>query len=245
MTNANIRGYTRKPIWIRLIAIALILAPIGNIVFTIAALDVPLMTWQSWSYWLAYIKPQVWALNVLLFSSGLALMRVRTWTHLFASFTIGVVLIYNIVFWEGLLFLGPIAFGVMLVLSLLAAGILYSREFRKPFHNPRLRWWETSPRYQARLPVSLTHSSEGNMYPGEILDISRSGLFITIENNPDLPIGEEHHVVLPTGIELRGQIVRRTGNGYGLSFVRVGWNQRTQLKAFIEKLSHDPQALLR
>jgi hypothetical protein len=239
------RGYRSKPIWIRLLAAALILAPIGNIAFTLYSLELPWSGAEAWRYWIQFIKPQVWALNVLLLMSGLALIRVRTWTHMLASVTLVLVLIYNIATWEKLLFLGPATFGLMVLASLIAAAVLYSREFRKPYFNPRLRWWETSPRYQARLSVRITHASEGDTHPAEILDVSRSGLFVAIESNPELPIGEEHHIILPTGIELRAQIVRRTATGYGFRFVRVGWVQRAQIKKFVRQLSTDPSLLLR
>jgi len=237
-------GYRRKPVWIRLLAFALILAPAGNIVFTLAVLNLKLDDWQNWLYWLRYVRPEVWAMNFLLFSAGVALLKVRTWTHLLASFALAVMIIYNIVYWESLLFLGPSIFAAMLVTTLVAAGVLYSRQFRKPYFNPRVRWWETEPRYRAKLRVTIT-LPDGEKQPGEILDVSRSGLFVALEGSTELAIGEEHHVVLPTGIELRGQIVRRDANGFGIRFVRLGWEQRMQLKIFVEQLSHDPRTLLR
>jgi hypothetical protein len=239
------RGYRNKPIWIRLLAAALVLAPLGNIAFTLYSLDLPWSGPETWLYWIHFIKPQVWALNILLLMSGLALIKVRTWTHMLASVTLLLVIIYNIATWEKLLFLGPATFALMVLASLIATTVLYSQQFRKPYFNPRLRWWETSPRYQARLSVRITHASEGETHPAEILDISRSGLFVAIESNPELPIGEEHHIILPTGIELRAQIVRRTPTGYGFRFVRVGWTQRAQIKKFVRQLSSDPQLLLR
>jgi hypothetical protein len=239
------QGYRSKPIWIRLLAAALILAPLGNIAFTLYSLELPWSGTETWAYWIQFIKPQVWALNVLLLMSGFALIKVRTWTHMLASVTLVLVLIYNIATWEKLLFLGPATFGLMIVASIIASAVLYSRQFRKPYFNPRLRWWETSPRYQARLSVRITHASEGETHPAEILDISRSGIFVSIESNPELPIGEEHRIVLPTGIEVRAQIVRRTPAGYGFRFVRMGWAERAQIKSFLRQLSSDPQLLLR
>lgn len=115
----------------------------------------------------------------------------------------------------------------------------------RPHFYPRLLWWESSPRYQAQLRVNLRNPSEGHNYPGEILDISRSGVFVSLENSPELSIGEEHHIHLPGGIEVRGQVVRRAPNGYGLRFVRVGWTQRSLIKNFVEQLARDPSSLLR
>jgi hypothetical protein len=244
MSHEPLSGYRSKPFWIRLFALALILAPFGNLAFTFLALDLPLGNLRSWNHWLQYIRPHVWALNTLLFVAGISLLKVRTWTHLLASFALGAVMVYNIAFWQGLLMLGPLVFAAMAVATLVTAAFLYSREFRKPYFNPRLRWWETEPRYQARLPVTL-ESRDGRTHSGEILDVSRSGLFLALDGSPELQVGEEHHVRLPSGIEVRGQIVRRAPNGFGVSFVRLSWEQRARVKDFVRHLASDPRALLR
>lgn len=240
-------GYRQKPVWIQILAALLILAPFGNILSTFFLMDIPLTNPQSWTYWLTFIPARVWALNVLLFASGWALLKVRTWTHLLATATLLSVIVYNIMNYQSLLLLGPLTLAGFILISVITLVVLYSKEFRKPYFNPRLRWWETSPRYKARLPVILKDLPNAKDYSGELLDISRSGTLIALDPKFDheLQIGEEHHVLLPNNLEINAQVVRRNSEGYGLQFKRNSWSTRSQLKRFIQDLAKDPSRFLR
>jgi len=248
MTQAqHTTGYRNKPIWIQVLATLLILAPFGNLIGTFWAMDLPITNPESWTYWVRYVPVRVWALNILLFVSGWALLKVRTWTHLLATGTLLCVLIYNIITFQSLMLLGPITLGIFILASGVMLGLLYSKDFRKPYFQPRLRWWETHPRYKARLSIVLKDLPQAKEYLGEILDISRSGTLIQLDsaNDSELQVGEEHHLILPNKLELNAQIVRRTPEGYGFEFMRNSWSTRSDLKKFIRDLSSDPTRYLR
>ncbi|MEO5668581.1 MAG: PilZ domain-containing protein [Bdellovibrionota bacterium] len=238
-------GYRHKPIWIQVIALGLAIAPIGNLAFTFFALGLPFVSSHSWIYWIHYVKPPIWAINVLLFASGILLMKVRTWTHLLAGVSLAVVMIYNIIFWKGYLLLGPTLFILMILISAATAALLYSRQFRKPYFNPRLRWWETKPRYHAKLRVSLSPENTDTPLDGEVLDISRSGLFVVLDTERDVGIGTKTTISLPSNIQLQGEVARRAQSGYGVRFVDVNWSQRQKIKEFVNQLASNPDSLLR
>src|SRR5690606_23606472 len=49
-------------------------------------------------------------------------------------------------------------------------------EIRVPYFLPRIRWWETNPRYKLVVPAKVELSQSG--FEGEILDLSMGGCFI-------------------------------------------------------------------
>lgn len=246
MTN-DIAGYRVKPAWIKILAFALILAPLGNIVFSFITIGVPnLMDPGAWSYWIRYVKPQVWALNAMLFLSGISLLWVRTWTHSLAAVSIGAVLIYNIVTFNETIFIGPIAIITGIVASLVALIALYHRDFRKPYFQPRLRWWETSPRYRVDLPVEVVSNESSQKLSAVMLDISRSGILLKVQEGTPWRSGEFLSVVLPKSHTLRAVVVRKQDDtSFGLSFSNLSWSEARDLKHFIRQLETDPRNFLR
>jgi uncharacterized membrane protein (DUF2068 family) len=54
-----------------------------------------------------------------------------------------------------------------------------AREIRVPYFFPRIRWWESNPRYRLSVPVTLTRPNGGKIQ-AEILDLSLGGCFIKL-----------------------------------------------------------------
>lgn len=54
------------------------------------------------------------------------------------------------------------------------------KEVRVPYFLPRIRWWESNPRYRLSLPVSIVDKT-GQEISGEILDLSMGGCFIKLK----------------------------------------------------------------
>jgi hypothetical protein len=55
------------------------------------------------------------------------------------------------------------------------AGLFFRRHVIAPYFNPRLRWWETEPRY--RIDVYAELAAEGRRLRVELLDISTGGCY--------------------------------------------------------------------
>ena len=75
--------------------------------------------------------------------------------------------------------------------ALWALSIRVTREVRVPYFLPRIRWWESNPRYRLSIPVKVSvKGSEGVALDGEILDLSTRGCFIKIrhEFKMDAPV---------------------------------------------------------
>lgn len=70
------------------------------------------------------------------------------------------------------------------VLSFLASflglfGVSYrvAQEVRVPYFFPKIRWWESNPRYKLSIPVKIS-SIDSAVIEGDILDLSMVGCFI-------------------------------------------------------------------
>jgi hypothetical protein len=56
-------------------------------------------------------------------------------------------------------------------------------EIRKPFFDKDMRWWEHRERYTLRVPCSFSSYQNNSLQDAEILNISLSGAFVSIDNN--------------------------------------------------------------
>ena len=140
----------------------------------------------------------------------------------------------------------------------LQAALLYRvhREIRVPYFFPRIRWWESNPRYRLSVPTQLGRAdsaspsgaevaaaSPADYGSGEILDVSLAGCFIKTQR---IFLGDESVLVQFRlyGIDLRclGQVVWLAQStvthprGIGIKFVQVGRAQRRALKKIAGRL---------
>jgi hypothetical protein len=234
-------GYRKKPLWIYIVALIFILTPLGNLLWSLASLNIP--NWYMphvWRYWAKYVAPSTWVLLTLLFVSGISLLFVRRWSWLLSLVTLGVVAVYDIVMIKEFSIMGTMAIAAMIVGTVCFGLLLYFTEFRKPYLNPRVRWWETSPRYKVDLPVALRNIET----PATLVDISRTG--VLIEFVAAIPEVEgDTEISLPTQVQLPCVVARKTEKGYGLQFAPLNRQQKGELKTFIRTLSEDPRKLQR
>jgi c-di-GMP-binding flagellar brake protein YcgR len=137
--------------------------------------------------------------------------------------------------------MGLLAVTAMIVTTLAIGVIMYLSEFRKPYLNPRVRWWETSPRYKADLPVEIEHQHQA-----VLVDISRTGLLLEWNASaPNLEEGSFCRLKLPTDLALDARVVRKTPRGFGLEFYDLSSDQKRKLRRFLLTLAQDPTRISR
>jgi hypothetical protein len=244
-TSSNSPGYRKKPLWIYIAAIILMITPFGNLLYSLAALGVS--QWYlptTWTFWTQFVSLSTWFLLGIIFSSGVLLLVVRRWTWTLSLVFLSIIVVYDFIMLATNQFeiMGPFPIFLM-IMATIAFGLgLYLSEFRKPYLNPRLRWWETEPRYRVDLPVTLTTVE----HPGNLVDISRSGVLIEWADAKAVPEIEGNlNLTLPTQISIPVVVSRRTARGYGLQFTSLTSSQKKDLKIFIETLTIDPTKLIR
>ncbi len=235
------RGYLKKPLWIYVAAALLLSAPLGNLVISLFSLKI-----QGWylphTWWraLEYVHPLRKAMMGALMVSGAGLLFVRSWAWIFAMGAVALVAFDNAMQIAARAPFNPLTMGLMLLASVTTLVLFASEKFRKPYNNPRLRWWETEPRFRAELPVQI----EGIETLAVLEDISRSGALISWkDSNLFCLLASDATLVLPLGLKVKSKVVRRTPYGYGLEFKKMKWSERRVLSAWLRQLERNPRGL--
>lgn len=126
------------------------------------------------------------------------------------------------------------------VILAIVAGVFFRKHIIAPYFNPRLRWWETEPRYKIDIHADII--SGKNILTGEILDISNSGFFMAFER--DLTVGRVYKFnlkCLKHSVEVNGKVMRKASqkeelNGYGIMFVKLTDAEKMGISSLIEDL---------
>ncbi len=129
---------------------------------------------------------------------------------------------------------------VFYVVNMLVIGYFLLPAVRRLYFDPRLRWWETKPRYKADFQSQVEYA--GQQHWVEIMNISEGGAFL--ETTSDFPEGtllkiffkDSHGVV-----NLNGEIVYKRQQapiGYGFKFDKAA-SKQPRLKELIRKLESE------
>ncbi|MBI4925080.1 MAG: PilZ domain-containing protein [Bdellovibrio sp.] len=131
------------------------------------------------------------------------------------------------------------------VFSVIAISIIVlrlGREIKVPYFLPKIRWWESNPRYRLSVPVSVSRKDNTN-FVGEILDLSMGGCFIKLRSElyQDETLSLEFTVFGQT-FRFVGNVVWRTQStvthpkGIGIKFAPIIKFDKKLLKAVIHRL---------
>lgn len=134
-------------------------------------------------------------------------------------------------------------FGFLIVLLFQGISIVrVYRELQVPYYAPKIRWWESNPRYRLNVPVKILALDNAN-FSGDILDLSLGGCFVKLRGDLEL----ESAIVLEFevfGHSLRcdGVVVWRTQStvthprGVGIKFSLLNRQQKRILKLTMRRL---------
>ncbi len=235
----------QRPWPIVLLALFHVIAPLGNIVV---------------NAWLAHI-PLAYYLHILLAPGNRSTLFVFTLVPL-----IGAVLIYICRKWSyvAYIILMTIPFAYSLIsymrhttlmmtvalilfyfVNIMVVGYFLLPTVRKIYFDPRMRWWETKPRYQTDFQCHVEH--EGKQHWVEIKNISEGGVFL--ETPLEFPLGSPLKLFFrdPQGVlNLSGTIVYKrqlAPLGYGFKFTPES-SKEPRLKGLIHKLQSDGAIVL-
>lgn len=127
------------------------------------------------------------------------------------------------------------------VTNLALIGYLLIPSVRAVFMNPRLRWWETPPRYTISIKGQAS-KADGHPYPCMIIDLSTGGSGIQTESkifdgNESILLTFEHD---SRTILMRATIVYGradgTGHRYGLEWQRGSEEDEKRMIALLDEL---------
>ena len=124
-------------------------------------------------------------------------------------------------------------------IGLLCLTTLYftQRHVASPYFNPKVRWWDTSPRFPTNLRVQV--KIDGEPQNGTICDISLSGVFVTgISKVVTGDLLSLQFQFLDIHFACLGKVMRvgRNPSGYGIMFVDLSRQEKAELKRLVQAI---------
>jgi len=238
---ANLKKYTSK--FLKSVAIFYLGFPLFYIVCAALLFDIP-----ARAYFSILLSPGYYVLSVFAIAVGYALWEVQRWgwylfvgTNFLIAYENAVaVTVYGTSHHKVMAFFASLFF--LLVLSFRVA-----KEIRVPYFFPKIRWWESNPRYKLSVPVKIMRT-DGTTTEGQIMDLSMGGCFVKIRSEiVQHEAVRLSFVVFGLELECPGVIVWRTQStvtmpkGVGVKFSPMARAEKRILKLIhhrLKKIAH-------
>ena len=174
----------RKPWPLIVLALIHFLAPIGNII-----INSYLMESNPVDYLRALLHPSNIVHATIFFGipifSSMLIYICKKWSYYLYVGVMSVPFIYSFFSWTNM---PGLSTGFILILfyviNIMIVGYFLLPTVRRVYFDPRLRWWETRPRYLADYQATILIA--GQSYPGQVKNISQSGIFVESESEFDV-----------------------------------------------------------
>ena len=167
------RQYTSR--FLKSVALYCLIFPVAYPVFAVLMFNIPFLKCYE-----IFFFPLFWITTVLSVITGLGLWDFKRWSwYTFSALCVLTVYLNVRIAIE----LGESSNRTLALVAALGLvlAILYrmAREIRVPYLFPKIRWWESNPRYKLSVAVTFKRVS-GESVEGEIQDISLGGCFIKL-----------------------------------------------------------------
>jgi hypothetical protein len=164
------------------LALFQILTPVFTVLFNAAALHV------SPSFVLGWIlnRPglEVFESLALMPIAGLAILRMRRWSYLVFCLAMLWSIAANLRHWQyASSNYSALSIATVYLFQLGLAVYFLLPAVRRTYFDPTVRWWESKPRYELKVPARLGE------HDGTILNVSEGGVFV--ETRDRLPMGQK------------------------------------------------------
>lgn len=246
------RGFmNRKPWPIVIVSLIFFIVPVMNIIGTYFLLDMNVPFFSGYLESLFFLPENRWPLMQMVlpsFVAGIAVYSVKKWSY--PVFYLAMAWITFEIFHnqsKGMDTLSTIQ-TVVLPMSFNMAYCLYFMlpSVRAIYYNPRLRWWETKPRYMYSMTVRVIVN--GMIEDAQMDNISEGGILAKLPMTLDQYSTLNIHMMLDgTDIHTKAKVAYRRDDGvfHGLQFVDMTKEQKKYMAKFIRKLEADKCELTR
>ena len=215
-----------RPWPIVILALLHILAPVGNL-FTSAWLQ---HTSAKSLLWVLLHTENAWGLFdffCLLPIAGVAIYLCKKWSYPVFLLVAGITVFENFLAWRTAPEVVPLGYVIVtFLLDAIFVAYFVIPNVRKVYMDPRVRWWESKPRYLVDTALSLpAESADATPNEATIRDFSEGGIFISTSAD----LSPHKHLklaftILNIPLEVESKLVyHRKGDapGYGLQFLHT------------------------
>jgi hypothetical protein len=121
--------------------------------------------------------------------------------------------------------------------SSVLGGVLLLPGLRRAYFDPKLRWWESLPRYRVELN-GIVETAEGAGFC-QVVDASVGGMLLRLRSPRPLLPGETVKVVTSTEeqrLAIHGVVIHSAGKGrdlYGIRYLRFDLATRAEVRRFV------------
>lgn len=233
----------KKPWIIYILATALILAPFGNIVFTLFTLNLPSLSNVSLLVKILALVPLYdWIINGMIFISGLLLLRRHKTSWSFSILVLIGILVVNYVKWNSGLYPSETGLEKLQLASgffVTTAVLLIAFYFRFPYLDRRSSFFFVTHRISGDWQGVL-QSTDGQSVDIDIYSISMTGMGFRLPSHAEknFSVGQSIEGKCSTFFQgqFRGQIVRKNETDCGIRFQGLTTEQKKHFKEFLRKL---------
>jgi hypothetical protein len=226
-----------RPLIIRILSAIYMVAPLTNLIFFSIYTGLPLFGPSSFIQYLSiHDKLILWLFPLI----GIGLYQVHLWgwiVFMAATATIIGFNIYSSLTTHTYSAMTRIFFNASMGM---VTFLVFRKHIRAPYFNPRLRWWESDPRYRVHFGCTIADSC--NFDTAEVVDISKSGIHI----HSACPVEKGSHVKLSLHfedftIDCTGKVMRIAREdeeqGFGIMFKNNPRKVRRDIDRLIKHIS--------
>jgi hypothetical protein len=180
-----------------------------------------------------------WPHLILPWVAAAAIWSCRKWSfYLYIICILGLCFVSFNNYYQGNTAINPTRLSALYIFNLVVVAYFLLPAVRKVYFDPRMRWWETSPRYFINVDSQFfTSTVQGT---GFIENISESGLLIKSENLPaDKELISVDFKFDETGLSLKGRVIHHqhlNNMGFGIKFIH-DLSTKRKLKSLIQVLN--------
>lgn len=133
---------------------------------------------STWSFWLHILpKPLFFSYVILPPIAGVFIYICRRWSYWSYAACLGLIFLGNVYgFWTNVNWVNFVTLLLVLMVDLLAVAYFFAPSVRQVYFDPRMRWWETAPRY------IFNNQSFIDGQPSFIKNISEGGAFVETDS---------------------------------------------------------------
>lgn len=212
-----------------LLALAQILSPVFTVLFNAWVLDVHPRHVLGWIFLRSPLE--IFESLLLMPIAGIAIYRMKRGSYaiFFAALTWALVSNFKQWSYASHAISLPAIVG-MYVAQLALAGYFLMPSVRRTYFDPRVRWWESKPRYELKAPAVLEVGSEKG--EGELLNVSEGGAFLATARTWNT--GEKAKLtfwIMSQEFQIEGRVVHARELSperrcYGIEFIHTPESQK-------------------